>query len=162
MPSQWGVESDGEPVLEPSDPSFVTPETQVQAVATVDVLLVEDDLMVRECLSEVLTDAGCWVSGVANASEALDHMALNGVPDVLVTDLVLGCGMSGPKLIAAARQRWPGVCAVLISGNDIAEPALNSGDRFLRKPFGFDALACAVAQLAAERVRSMSHSVTKL
>lgn len=153
MPNPWCVELDGEPVLDASDPSFVTPDAQVRTV--VDILLVEDDAMVRECLSELLADVGCWVSGVANATEALDHMAMNGVPDVLVTDLVLGCGMSGLMLIAAARLRWPEVRAVLISGTDIVEPALDLGDRFLRKPFEFGTLACAVAELAAGQASNM-------
>ena len=68
---------------------------------------------------------------------------------MLLTDLQLGPGLNGLALIATARQRWPGVRAVLISGTDMEELALDPGDRFLRKPFDVDALARAVSELIA-------------
>ena len=115
------------------------------------VLLVEDDALVRQCLREVLDETGVRVSDAASAAEALEWMAAEGVPDVLVTDLQLGSGPSGLALIAAARQRWPGVRAVLISGTAIEDPALDPGDRFLRKPFDVDALARAMSELIGSR-----------
>ena len=125
-----------------------------QAPVSAMVLLVEDDALVRECLREVLDDLGGQVSAAASAAEALERMAVEGVPDVLVTDLQLGPGLNGLALIAAARQQWPGVRAVLISGTDMEEPALDPGDRFLRKPFDVDALARAVSELIAGQDRS--------
>ncbi len=115
---------------------------------TPNVLLVEDDATLRECLAEVLAGAGWRVREAADATEALGHMALNGVPGVLVTDLALGGGMSGTALIAATRLRWPEARAVLISGTKVAEPAPGLGSRFLRKPFSLDALTRAVSELA--------------
>lgn len=111
------------------------------------VLLVEDDAMVRDCLREVLGELGGRVSDAASAAEALERMAAEGAPDVLVTDLQLGPGPNGLALIAAARQKWPGMRAVLISGTDMAKPVLDPGDRFLRKPFDIDALARVVSDL---------------
>ncbi len=65
------------------------------------VLLVEDDELLRECIGEMLGDAGWRVAEAANALEALDWMNARGMPDALVTDLRLGPGMSGLALIAA-------------------------------------------------------------
>ena len=137
------------PALEADGPSRVRRNGPVPISATV--LLVEDDALVRECLREVLDELGGQVSDAASAAEALEWIAAEGVPDVLVTDLQLGPGLSGLALIAAARQRWPGVRAVLISGTDVEEPALDPGDRFLRKPFDVDALARAVSELIGYR-----------
>ena len=108
------------------------------------VLLVEDDELVRECLCEMLSDAGLQVAGAANAAEALDRMNADGMPGVLVTDMMLGSGMSGPALIVAARLRWLELRAVLMSGNDTAELATHPGDQFLGKPFNIASLIQAV------------------
>ncbi len=133
--------------LKANGSSRVLPDIPAPISATV--LLVEDDALVRECLCVVLDEVGGQVSDAANAAEALQWMAVEGIPDVLVTDLQLGPGLNGLALIAVARQRRPGVRAVLISGTDMEEPALDPGDRFLRKPFDVDVLACAVSELLA-------------
>ncbi len=114
------------------------------------VLLVEDDELLRECLGEVLGDAGWRVAEAANAPEALDWMNARGMPDALVTDLRLGPGMSGLALIAEARRRWPQLRAVLISGGDGAGLRLHPGDRFLGKPFSMGKLLQVVAELTKE------------
>lgn len=114
------------------------------------VLLVEDDVLLRECMGEMLGDAGWRVAGAANAIEALDWMNARGMPDALVTDLRLGPGMSGLALIAEARRRWPQLCAVLVSGGDGAGLPLHPDDRFLGKPFRMNALLQVVAELTKQ------------
>ena len=114
------------------------------------VLLVEDDELLRECLCEMLGDAGLQVAEAADAVEALDRMNAGGVPDVLVTDMMLGPGISGAALIAVARLRWPELRAVLMSGDDTAKPTTHPGDRFLGKPFNMDALIRIVTELSVE------------
>ena len=114
------------------------------------VLLVEDDALLRECLAEVLGDAGWRVVTAAGAAAALDHMEAGGVPDVLVTDLLLGPGLTGLALIAEAPRRWPGLRAVLATGADVGRLDMHPGDRFLDKPFSMDALVQAVTVLSRE------------
>ena len=58
-------------------------------------------------------------------------------------------GPDGQALIANARQRWPVVCAVLISGTDMEMPALGLGHCFLDKPVHVDAPAHNISELAA-------------
>lgn len=117
--------------------------------ATVDVLLIEDDELVRGCLGEVLADAGWRVAAAAGAGQALRMADTCAPPRVLVTDLRLGYAMDGVALVAAARHRWPGLPAVLMSGDLVENLILGPGERFLRKPFGVAALVQAVAELAA-------------
>ena len=153
----WWIEPDDVLVLKAGDPPFAPVGGQVWAV--MDVLLVEDDAAVRECLREALADAGWRVGEAADAETALDRMAADGMPDVLVTDLMLGSGMSGAALIAAVRFRWPEVHAVLISGADVAEPALDPRDRFLCKPFELDDLVQAVSRLiAGKAAANLNHA----
>lgn len=116
------------------------------------VLLVEDNVLLREYLAEVLGDDGWQVTAVDNAVAALDHMELGGMPDVLLTDLWLGAGMNGLALIAEARHRWPQLRAVLASGGDVDRLDMHPGDRFLGKPFSTNALIQVVTELTRKSV----------
>ena len=112
--------------------------------------MVEDDALLCECLAEVLGDAGWQVVTATCAAAALDRMEAGGVPDVLVTDLLLGPGLTGLALIAEARHRWPGLRAVLTSGADVGRLDMHPEDRFLDKPFSLDTLVQAVTELTRE------------
>lgn len=120
--------------------------------AGVRLLLVDDDELIRECLAELLTDAGWRVTAAASAEDALRIADAGGPQHVLIADLLLGRGMNGLALVADARRRWPHVRAVLISGADVADPMLDPGDRYLRKPFSSKTLIQIVAELARPEV----------
>ncbi len=99
-----------------------------------NVLLVDDDDLLRECFGCLLVEEGFHVTEAASAQQALAAMEAGGAPVVLVTDLNFRSGMNGLDLIAAVRQRRPSVRAVVISGEDDV-PGLHASDRFLAKPF---------------------------
>lgn len=108
------------------------------------VLLVEDDELVRSCLEDLLIDAGVRVTPATSATEAL---AICGVecPSVLLADVWLGPGMNGLKLAAEARQRWPGLRCVLMSGDPtVTRDDTETPDIFLAKPFQTSDLLRAV------------------
>lgn len=109
--------------------------------------------MLRECLCEILSDAGLQVAEAADAVEALQRMNMDGVPGVLVTGMTLGVGMSGPALIVAARLRWPELRAVLMGGDDDAKLASHPGSPFPGKRPNLDALIQAVTQVGAQSGR---------
>ena len=155
----WWIDPNDMLVPKAGVPLFAPVGGQVWAV--LDVLLVEDNAAVRECLRKALADAGWRVGEAADAGAARDRMAADGMPGVLVTDLVLGSGISGVALIAAVRLRWPEVHAVLICGSDVAEPALDPGDRFLCKPFQLDDLVQAVSELmAGKAAANLNHAAS--
>lgn len=131
-------------------PQFHAPRG-VWGQAAMHVLLVEDDDLVRECLSLALGEAGLSVTEAAGAGQALGSVDGGEMPAVLVTDLELGPGMDGVALIEAARRRWPCVRTVLISGADVTESRLAPGDKFLRKPFRIDALLEAIEEMRRDR-----------
>lgn len=115
-----------------------------------DVLLVEDEPLVREMLAEDLADAGLDVTEASSAEAALGAAGEAGrSPRVIVTDINLGSGMDGLALVAEARRRWPGVGVVVMTG----KPANLDGRRpdprevCLVKPFGPPRLAAAVQEL---------------
>jgi CheY-like chemotaxis protein len=116
----------------------------------IDVVLVEDDALVRACLTEMLSDGGLRVAEAPSAAEALEAADAAGPSAVLVTDLYLGPGMDGTALIAALRERQPSMRAVLISGGEVADGKLDPRDAFLSKPFHGEDLVRAIEGLRAD------------
>lgn len=83
-----------------------------------DVLLVEDEPLLREMLQEDLGDAGLAVVPAATAEDGLRAAAQRGPPAVLVTDVNLGPGMDGLRLASEARRRWPGIVVFVMTGDE--------------------------------------------
>jgi two-component system cell cycle sensor histidine kinase/response regulator CckA len=111
----------------------------------VDVLLVEDDELIRNILGEALDEAGLDTVRSPNAEAALELMAAD-APRVMVTDINLGAGMDGLELGRAARQRFPDLPIVYISGRYAGVAGLRDDERFLPKPFSASALLRAIAE----------------
>lgn len=112
-----------------------------------NVLLVDDDDLLRECCGSILAEEGFRVTEAASSRQALAAMEAGGAPVVPATDLNLRSGMNGLDLIAAVRRRRPSVRAVVISGGDGAS-GLHASDRFLAKPFRMDELVDVVEEMA--------------
>jgi len=99
------------------------------------VLLVDDEALLREMLTELLVEAGFAVRAAAGADEALAMLAAGEPVDVLLTDLSMP-GMDGLALIRAARQCRPGLPAILLTGyaGQIDGTASEPNLMLLRKP----------------------------
>ncbi|MGQ0742646.1 MAG: response regulator [Alphaproteobacteria bacterium] len=109
------------------------------------VLLVEDDALVRVTAVEMLEMAGHRVLEASSAAAALREIQSDRHIDVLVTDLRLP-GMSGEELVAAALKLRPGLRVIIASGKD-PENLQGIGDNvvFLPKPFPWEQLLGIVA-----------------
>ncbi len=117
------------------------------------ILLVEDDTGIRESVLELLELEGYRVAAVANGADALDWLAREAAPDVLLVDLVMPV-MSGAELLARVRAdpRLAAVPAVLMTAAiPSAASPVPAADALLPKPFELDALLEVVARLAAPR-----------
>ena len=109
-----------------------------------DILLVEDDDLVRDCLFEALLEAGHLIEGLGTAEAALDVLDAEHPPTVLVTDINLGAGMDGLAFARAARELCPGLPVVYISGRYSELRGMSISERFLPKPFTTPALLQAI------------------
>jgi two-component system cell cycle sensor histidine kinase/response regulator CckA len=103
------------------------------------VLVVEDDTRVRRTIRKTLEPLRFRLLEAGNAEEALDLIAdLDEPLDLMVTDLVMP-GMNGLELTSTARQRFPDLKALVISGYSPKPPEDFSGlephAAFLEKPF---------------------------
>ncbi len=126
-------------------------ERPAELWGTGTVLIVEDEDMVRTVAERALTRQGYTVLVAANGEEALellDRLADEGGSrvDLLVSDVVMPM-MDGPTMVRHARQRYPDLPILFMSG--YAEEQLRRSidlDRvaFIAKPFSVQQLAGAV------------------
>ncbi len=127
-----------------------------------DVLMVEDEPLMRESAAAVLRDAGFTVAEAASAEEALSlaecDAAADGPPPVVVVDLHLGPGMDGLAFAAEARRRWPGIGLVYATGHpdNLDGQLLGPRERYLVKPYAPAALLGAVRRLMPTRVLGLA------
>ncbi len=122
-------------------------------MAAARILLVEDDSGIRDSVAEVLELEGYQVAAVANGSDALEWLAREVPPDVLLVDLVMPV-MSGGELLARVRAdpRLAGVPAVLMTAAiPTAQSPIPAADATLPKPFELDALLDVVGRLSRAR-----------
>ena len=113
------------------------------------ILLVDDDPMVREATAWMLADAGHRVAEAVDGLAALEHLIASGPVDLLITDINMP-RMDGLELAQQTRSRWPGMPVLLVSGR----PHPPGTQAFMPKPFGWDRLMQAVAQVVrAETTR---------
>jgi DNA-binding NtrC family response regulator len=113
------------------------------------VLLVEDELLVRELVEEALTDAGVEVETADCGSAAqllLERRSFKA--DVLVTDINLGAGCDGFEVSRLARRINPDLKVVYITGHaaHLARAGVE-GSLLIPKPFDPDRMARIVVAL---------------
>jgi len=111
------------------------------------VLLVDDEVLVRETTADMLTELGYVVVQADSAKEAL-RLIEDGLSfDLLVTDHLMP-GMTGVELVIQIRARRANVPALLISGYAEAEGIAADLPR-LTKPFRRLELANSMARIGA-------------
>ncbi len=106
--------------------------------ASLNVLLVEDDVHIRQVTAEMLADLGHAGFQAGSVQEALELLETNPI-QVLITDIGLP-GASGTSLVSQVHRRWPAIRIIVASG--LAGPGTSvqsdfGGDLvFLTKPYG--------------------------
>lgn len=110
------------------------------------ILVLEDEADVRQTLCEQLHQLGYLTLEAENSEQALALLAAAPDIDFLLSDLMLPGRLSGAEVIQFARQHYPGLALLLISGQDLRpaeNPALPDVE-LLRKPFTRTQLAQAL------------------
>jgi two-component system cell cycle sensor histidine kinase/response regulator CckA len=101
--------------------------------------VVEDDPAVRSLVQRVLQGAGYAVVGAGSGPAALDAATSGARPSLLLTDMAMP-GMTGPEVAGPARERWPGLPVVFMTGYFEADGAPAPYGVTLQKPFSPDEL----------------------
>lgn len=103
------------------------------------VLLVEDDELVREHVASLLDDLGYRVLTACHGPDALARLAEHPDIDLMFTDVVMPGGMNGRELADAVRRERPTMPVLFASGYTQSalerEGRLEAGFELLSKPF---------------------------
>jgi DNA-binding NtrC family response regulator len=98
------------------------------------VLVVEDDFLIRDLVSEELKAAGFAVIQVGNADTAIAILESREDIRLVFTDIDMPGSMDGLKLAAAVRDRWPPVHIIITTGQ--ARPmTIPANALFIPKPY---------------------------
>ncbi len=118
------------------------------------ILLVEDNLQLRESLAEVLRVLGYRVLEAENGHRALEMAENPGTGiDLLISDVVMP-GIPGTTLASRLRQRLPGLPVILMSGHLHGHERPDDSDPdviLLPKPTSMKDLAATIRRLLDER-----------
>ena len=97
------------------------------------ILLVDDELSIRETSAGILSNKGYEVRTASNGFAALAELR-RALPDVIISDLEMP-HMSGFELLSVIRRRFPQIAIIAISGeyNASSSTGLILADAFLTK-----------------------------
>jgi two-component sensor histidine kinase/CheY-like chemotaxis protein len=104
-------------------------------VGSTNILVVEDEMVLRMRAVDIVEDAGFTAVQAVNADEALSILESRSDISLLFSDIQMPGSMDGLKLAHAVHDRWPSIKIILVSG----QVALSDTDkppdsRFFGKP----------------------------
>jgi CheY-like chemotaxis protein len=108
------------------------------------ILLVEDEMLVRELAFEDLTDAGHDVTAAGSGDEALAILRRDQAFDVLFTDIRMPGEIDGWQLADEARELIPTLKIIFATGLNDDAGWKRPEDRMLAKPYRKDELLHAL------------------
>ena len=115
---------------------------------SIDVLVVDDEVDIRELISGILEDEGFAPRTAANSTEALAAVR-DRLPSLVILDVWLqNSQMDGIEILEALKKLHPDIPVVIISGHGTIETAVAAIKKgaydFVEKPFNADRLILAV------------------
>jgi CheY-like chemotaxis protein len=130
----------------------LVPPNESNMTPTTDILIIEDDAIMREALAEWLEGAGYGVRKAADGTAGLAAVKF-AAPALVVTDIHMP-GTSGATVIAELKQQYPAIPVIAISclfnsghGMDADAAIALGAARALAKPFKRGELLRVVAAL---------------
>src|SRR4030088_1755467 len=100
-----------------------------------NVLVVEDEMMLRMRAVDIVEDAGFTPIEAVNADEALAILESRSDIALLFTDIQMPGSMDGLKLAHAVHERWPPIQIILVSGQlKLANIDVPADSRFFGNP----------------------------
>lgn len=124
---------DGKPPAKDEPAPVVDPATPSRTV-----LVVDDNEEVRRMVVRQLERSGHVTREACDGRQALEVLEAHPGIDLLLTDMVMPGGMTGPELARAAKERYPGIKVLFTSGFPLSmmnDGTLAPDDVLLSKPY---------------------------
>ena len=122
------------------------------SAATVVVLVVEDEPLVRMHAVDLLEDEGFTVIEAGTGDEGLAFLHARPDIDVLFTDVEMPGSLDGLALARQTVLHFPGVCVLIVSGRALpTKEQLASGACFFSKPYRGQAIVDHIRTVSADR-----------
>ena len=116
-----------------------------------NVLIVEDEMILRMRAVDIVEDAGFNPVEAINADQAISILESRSDISLLFTDIQMPGSIDGLKLAHAVHDRWPAIKIILVSGqvkpSDAERPA---NSRFFGKPLGVDQMITELQDMVGE------------
>jgi PAS domain S-box-containing protein len=137
----------------PAGPSGGAPAPQSVARASRRILVIDDEIMVRRTMTELLQAAGHTVVAAESGPAGLDRLEQT-LPDLVLTDLGMP-EMSGAEVARRVKAAHPGLPVILLTGwgdtTTLPRADRQSVDRVLGKPVRLADLLQVLAELTEVR-----------
>jgi len=118
------------------------------------ILVIDDEVAVRETLCENLSECGFEVSSASDGEDAVRQIEKGNLPDIVITDIIMP-KKEGLEVIVEIRKKYPKIKVIAISGGgrtktvDFLTLAEKLGaDAVLAKPLDLDELENTVRKIA--------------
>jgi CheY-like chemotaxis protein len=113
------------------------------------ILVVDDELLVRLMMVEALAEGGYSILEAADGLEAINEIERVDQLRGLVSDIRMGATPTGWEIAQRAREKFPSVAVVYVTGDSITEWPSNGVPQstILQKPFASAELVTALANL---------------
>lgn len=111
------------------------------------VLLVEDELLVRELAAEDFRDMGFAVTAASDGEEAMTYVEGGRRFDLLFTDIRMPGSVDGWQLARAAMTALPGLKVIYATGLGELGHALSECERYVQKPYHIGDLRTVLGEL---------------
>jgi two-component sensor histidine kinase/CheY-like chemotaxis protein len=109
--------------------------SSVPTGASTNVLVVEDEMVLRMRAVDIVEDAGFTAVEAVNAEEALSILESRSDISLLFSDIQMPGSMDGLKLAHAVHHRWPAIKIILVSGQvKLSDTDTPADSRFFGKP----------------------------
>ena len=129
-----------------------------------DILIIDDELDIRELIGDILEDEGFQTRRVGTAQACLDAISEQ-PPSLLILDIWLkDSDIDGIDILKKVKAEYPAIPVVIISGHgniEIAVVAIKQGAYdFIEKPFNIDHLLVVIKR--AFEASTLRHENTRL
>src|ERR1700689_2664768 len=124
-----------------------------------NVLVVEDEMILRMRAVDIVQDAGFNPVEAVNADQAMSILEARSDISLLFTDIQMSGSIDGLKLAHAVHDRWPSIKIILVSGQVRLSDAERPADsRFFGKPLGVEQMIGELQAMVGEGALKILHA----